>query len=62
MSTLELQSPQDRYRINLNEERDVRYWTYVLGVSRETLLEAVEAVGVMVNDVRVFLGKRVTRS
>ena len=62
MTQVQTQSPRDRYRINMSDEREVRYWTYALGVSRETLVEAVENVGVKVNDVRVFLGKRVTRS
>ena len=62
MTPQENRGPQDRYRINLSDESDVRYWTYALGVSSESLKEAVDAVGVLVNDVRVFLGKRVTRS
>ncbi|MES1173126.1 MAG: DUF3606 domain-containing protein [Myxococcales bacterium] len=62
MSQLVQRGPRDRYRINLNDEDDIRYWTYALGVSRESLQEAVDAVGVIVSDVRVFLGKRETRS
>jgi Protein of unknown function (DUF3606) len=62
MTQLVQRGPRDRYRVNLNDEGDVSYWMYALGVTRETLVEAVEAVGVLVNDVRVFLGKRVTRS
>ena len=62
MNQLVQRGPRDRYRINLSDEEDVRYWTYALGVTRESLQEAVDSVGVLVNDVRVFLGKRVTRS
>jgi len=62
MTQLVQRGPRDRYRVDLSDENDVAYWTYALGVSRETLAEAVEAVGVLVNDVRVFLGKRVTRA
>ena len=62
MSQLVQRGPRDRYRVNLSDEEDVRYWMYALGVTRETLHEAVDAVGVLVNDVRVFLGKRVTRA
>jgi Protein of unknown function (DUF3606) len=62
VTQLEQGAPRDRYRINLGDEGDVRYWMYALGVSHESLQEAVDAVGVLVNDVRVFLGKRVTRS
>ena len=62
MDQVQLRSPRDRYRINLNDENEVGYWTYALGVSRETLRTAVEEVGVKVNDVRAFLGQRVTSS
>ena len=48
---------QDRIRINVNEEHEVRYWTQELGVTREELERAVKAVGVMVDDVRKYLGK-----
>lgn len=48
---------QDRLRINVHEEHEVRYWTQELGVSREQLEQAVQAVGVMVIDVRKHLAK-----
>lgn len=48
---------QDRNRINVNEEHEVRYWTEELGVTREELERAVKAVGVMVEDVRKHLKK-----
>lgn len=48
---------QDRIRINVNEEHEVRYWTEELGVTREELERAVKAVGVMVEDVRKHLKK-----
>jgi len=47
----------DRLRINIHEEHEVRYWTEALGVSREQLVQAVKAVGVMAADVRKHLGK-----
>ncbi|TFW21774.1 DUF3606 domain-containing protein [Duganella callida] len=50
-------SGQDRLRINVNEEHEVRYWTQALGVSREQLEEAVKSAGVMAADVRRHLGK-----
>jgi len=50
-------SGQDRLRINVNEEHEVRYWTEALGVSRDELVRAVQAVGVMAADVRSHLGK-----
>ena len=48
---------QDRIRINVNEEHEIRYWTEELGVTREELERAVKAVGVMVEDVRKHLKK-----
>lgn len=48
---------QDRSRINLHEEHEVRYWTEALGVSRDQLAAAVEAVGVSASVVREKLGK-----
>jgi hypothetical protein len=47
----------DRTRINIHEEHEVRYWTRILNVSRETLEAAVHKVGVMALDVRRELGK-----
>lgn len=48
---------QDRIRINVYEEHEVRYWTQEFKVSSEELEEAVKAVGVMVEDVRKYLKK-----
>ena len=48
---------QDRIRINMQEEHEVRYWTQELGVSREELAQAVKDVGVMAADVRKHLGR-----
>ncbi len=50
--------PQDRARINMSEEHEVRYWTDALGVSREQLAAAVQAVGTSADRVRAHLGKR----
>jgi hypothetical protein len=41
----ENRGPQDRSRINMNQEHEVRYWTEKLGVSRDQLERAVQAVG-----------------
>lgn len=49
--------PQDRSRINVNEEWEVRYWTEELGVSKERLAELVREVGPSVNAVRQRIGK-----
>ncbi len=50
--------PQDRARISLTEEHEVRYWTNALGVTREQLADAVHAVGNSADKVRAHLGKR----
>jgi hypothetical protein len=42
---------QDRTRINVNQEHELRYWREKFGVSEEELRTAVEKVGVMVEDV-----------
>jgi hypothetical protein len=48
---------QDDSRINVNQPHEVTYWTKTLGVSEEKLREAVQKVGVMVADVKKYLGK-----
>ncbi|WP_447981334.1 DUF3606 domain-containing protein [Achromobacter kerstersii] len=49
--------PQDRARINVNEDHELRYWTKQLGVSELQLREAVKAVGVSVEAVKQHLKK-----
>lgn len=49
---------QDRNRINLNEEYEVRNWTKSLGVTEEELRKAVAAVGDQADKVREHLGKK----
>ncbi len=52
---------QDRARINMNEEYEVRDWMHSLGVSREVLADAVAAVGGRADEVRAYLvGKKAT--
>lgn len=46
---------QDRSRIALGEEHEVKYWTQSLGVSREELEEAVKSVGNSADKVRQHL-------
>jgi len=48
---------QDRARINLNEEHEVRYWTEALNVSEAQLRTAVSAVGLSAEAVRRFLDR-----
>ena len=47
-------SPDTR-QININDEREVRYWTKVLGIKPERLREAVKAAGTSVEAVRKHL-------
>jgi len=51
--------PQDRTRININEDWEVRYWTKELGASEDRLRELVKQHGVSADAVRRALGKRV---
>ncbi|MET3712654.1 hypothetical protein ABIC65_003372 [Sphingomonas trueperi] len=46
---------QDRQRISLSEEYEVRDWMESFGVSKEKLVEAVNAVGDRADDVREYL-------
>jgi hypothetical protein len=48
---------QDRSRINVNEEHEVRYWTKKFGVSADQLKKAVEAVGTSAEAVAKRFGK-----
>lgn len=50
-----LKSAQDRSRIAMGEDYEVAYWTKKFGVSRETLQEAVDAVGHSVTAVEKHL-------
>lgn len=49
---------QDRSRINVHEEWEVRHWTEALGVTREELERAVSEVGVSANAVREHLKRK----
>ncbi|MGN8001402.1 DUF3606 domain-containing protein [Sphingomonas sp. 22176] len=48
---------QDRQRISLSEEYEVRDWMESFGVSKEKLVEAVNAVGDRADDVREYLNR-----
>ncbi|HWN66277.1 MAG TPA: DUF3606 domain-containing protein [Haliangium sp.] len=53
-----LRSGQDRKRVNVHQEHEVRWWTQKWGVSREELEKAVQAVGTSVNKVEAYLNKK----
>jgi hypothetical protein len=54
---LKTRGPQDRNRVSLSEEWEVRYWTQTFGVSRERLQSIVDEVGHSAEAVRRKLGK-----
>jgi hypothetical protein len=47
--------PQDRARINVNEQHELDYWTEALGCTEQQLRDAVAAVGVGSESVREYL-------
>jgi len=49
---------QDRKRINLDEDYEIRDWSKRLGVSADQLRAAVKAVGDRVDDVEKHLKRR----
>jgi hypothetical protein len=48
---------QDRARVNVNADHEIRYWTQKWGVSKEQLAAAVNKVGVSADAVARELGK-----
>jgi hypothetical protein len=54
---LKSRGAQDRARVNVNEDHEVRYWIQKWGVSKEQLAAAVKKVGVSVDAVARELGK-----
>jgi len=54
-NTMAICAPQDRSKININEDQEVAYWTQELRCTKEDLQGAVEYVGRGVAKVRGFL-------
>ncbi|MCW2573534.1 MAG: hypothetical protein JWO88_3592 [Frankiales bacterium] len=48
---------QDRDRIDVNEEYELRDWSQKFGVTPDELISAVQKVGPMARDVQQHLGK-----
>jgi hypothetical protein len=48
---------QDRSRVNIHEDYEVRYWTEKWGVSKEQLAAAVKKAGVSADAVAREFGK-----
>jgi len=59
MDNKDIKGKQDRIRINVNEVYELQYWKHELNATTEELCKAVETVGVMVEDVRNELNKRI---
>ncbi|AYO77292.1 DUF3606 domain-containing protein [Sphingobium yanoikuyae] len=49
--------PQDRSRVAMGEDYEVRYWTNRFGVNRDQLQDAVDAVGNDVDAIAAYLNK-----
>jgi hypothetical protein len=47
--------PQDRSRINVHEDNELRYWAKALAASELEIREAVKAVGPSAEKVRALL-------
>jgi len=46
-----IRGQEDRQRIDVHQEHELRYWSEKFGVTPDDLKEAIEAVGPMVEDV-----------
>jgi hypothetical protein len=46
---------QDRTRVNVNKDYELRYWSEKFGCTHDELRAAVKAVGVMAKDVEAHL-------
>lgn len=54
-------SRKQEHHIDVSQQRDIKYWTEVFGVTEEELKEAVRAVGTHVGAVRSHIEKRPDR-
>lgn len=54
--------PQDRNKINLHEDYEVRYWTGKFGVSHDRLRTAVNEVGSSAAAVERYLQQSASKS
>lgn len=54
---LNIRRPQDPTKVNVNESWELGYWSEKFGVSIAKLKEAVSKVGVLVVDIKKYLGK-----
>lgn len=54
---LKKRQPEDPKKINVNQEWEVTYWCNELKCTEKQLKDAVDSVGVKVDDVREYLSK-----
>jgi hypothetical protein len=57
-----IQGQQDRSRINMSQEHEVRYWSQKFGCTEDELRNAVKAVGSTAAAVEKSLASRVSRA
>ncbi|HSV20557.1 MAG TPA: DUF3606 domain-containing protein [Casimicrobiaceae bacterium] len=57
-----IRGQQDRSRINMSQEHEVRYWSEKLGITPDELKKAVEQVGPMADAVEQRVRGRGNRS
>jgi Protein of unknown function (DUF3606) len=57
MSDDKTKTAEDRRRIDLSQDYELRYWCDKFGVSKDELKAAVQKVGTMADDVARELGK-----
>lgn len=60
MDSLKKRTMQDRSKINMHEDFELKYWTRKLGVTREELQRTVDKVGNSAAAVRKQLASRST--
>ena len=58
---LSKRGPQDRARIDVNQDWELRYWSKELSVSADEIRSAVQAVGPSTDKVREYLRGRKDR-
>ena len=57
MDDSKIRGPQDRSRVNTEQDYEVRYWAQEFGVTEEQLRQAVQRVGASADKVREHLGR-----
>jgi len=53
-----IQGPEDRTRVNLSQDYEIRYWTKRFGCTADELRAAVKSAGPMAADVERALQKQ----